>query len=47
MAKENMMKLKLQGALQKTTMVLQLVDRSTVAPEGVIEVVMVSIDSWE
>jgi len=33
--------------LGKTTTVLQLADRSTVAPEGVVEDVMVSIDSRE
>jgi len=33
--------------LRKTTIVLQLADHSTVTPEGVIEDVMVFIDSWE
>ena len=47
MTKENMLKLNLQGILRKTTTVLQLADRSTVAPEGIVEDVMVSIDSWE
>lgn len=42
-----MLKLKIQGALRKTTTLLQLVDISTLATEGVIEDVMVSIDSWE
>jgi len=42
-----MLKLNLQGSLRKTTMVLQLADQSTVAPEGVLEDVMISIDSWE
>lgn len=45
MTKESILKLKLQGYLINTTIVLQLADRSTVAPEGVIEDVMVSIDS--
>jgi len=42
-----MLKLNLQGSLIKTTPVLQLADRSTMAPEGVVEDVLVSIDSWE
>jgi len=42
-----MLKLNLQGSLRKTTTVLQLADRSTVTPEGIVEDVMVSIDSWE
>jgi hypothetical protein len=33
--------------LRKTTTVLQLADHSTVTPEGIVEDVMVSIDSWE
>lgn len=45
--KDTMLKLNLQGSLRKTTTVLQLVDRSTVTPEGIVEDVMVSIDSWE
>jgi len=36
MTKENMLKLNLQGSLRKTTIVLQLADRSTIDPEGVI-----------
>eukprot|EP00253_Pinus_taeda_P004053 PITA_04053 len=47
MTNENMLKLKLEGALTNTTTVLQLVDRSTTSLEGFIEDVMVSIDSWE
>lgn len=47
MTKETMLNLNLQGALRKTTTVQHLADRSTVAPEGVIENVMVSIDSYE
>eukprot|EP00253_Pinus_taeda_P006434 PITA_06434 len=42
-----MLKLNLQGSMRKTTIVLQLVDRSTMTPEGIVEDVMVSIDSWE
>jgi len=45
--KKNMLKLNTQVSLRKTAIVLQLVDRSTVAPEGVVEDVLVSIDSWE
>ena len=43
--KETMLKLILQGTLRKTTIVLQLVDRSIITPEGIVEDVMVSIDS--
>lgn len=42
-----MLKLNLQGLLRKTTTVLQLADHSTVNPKGIVEDVMVSIDSWE
>jgi len=47
MTKETMLKLNLQGSLRKTTIVLQLADRSTITLEGIVEDVMVSIDSWE
>ena len=47
MTKDMMLKLNLQGSLRKITTVLQLADRSTVTPEGIVEDVMVSIDSWE
>ena len=47
MTKDTMLKLNLQGSLRKTTTVLQLADRSTVTPEGIVEDLMVSIDSWE
>ena len=47
MTKETMLKLNLQGTLRKTTIVLQLVDRSTVNLEGIFEDVMVTIDSSE
>ena len=47
MTKDTMLKLKLQGSLRKTTTILQLANRSTVTPEGIVEDVMVSIDSWE
>ena len=45
MTKETMLKLNLQGTLRKSTTVLQLADRSTVTLEGIVEDVMVSIDS--
>jgi len=47
MTKDTMLKLNLQGSLRKTTTVLQLANRSTVNLEGIVEDVMVSIDSWE
>ena len=47
MTKDTILKLNLQGSLRKTTIVLQLADRSTVTHEGIVEDVMVSIDSWE
>ena len=47
MTRETMLKLNLQGSLRKTTTVLQLPYRSIVAPKGVVEDVMVSIDSSE
>jgi len=42
-----MLKLNLQGSLRKTITVLQLADCSIVIPKGIVEDVMVSIDSWE
>jgi len=47
MTKGTMLNLNLQGSLRNMTTVLQLVDRSTVAHEGIVEDVMVSIDSWD
>ena len=47
MTKETMLKINLQGSLRKTTIVLQLADRSVVTLEGIVEDVMVSIDSRE
>lgn len=47
MTKDTMLKLYLQGSLRKTMTMLQLADCSTMTPEGIIEDVMVSIDSWE
>jgi len=45
MTKDTMLKLNFQGSWRKTTTVLQLVDHSTVTPKGIVEDVMVSIDS--
>ncbi len=45
MTMDTMLKLNLQSSLRKTSIVLQLADRSTVTPEGIVEDVMVSIDS--
>ena len=47
MTKDTILKLNLQGALRKTMTMLQLADHSTVTLEGIVEDVMVSIDSWE
>lgn len=47
MTRETMLKLNFKGALRKTMTILQLAYRSTVAPEGFIEDVLASIDSWE
>eukprot|EP00253_Pinus_taeda_P014105 PITA_14105 len=47
MTKDTMLKLNLQGSLRKTSTILQLADRSIVTPEGIVEDVLISIDSWE
>lgn len=47
MTRDTMLKLNLQSSLRKTSTLLQLADRSTVTPEGIVEDVLVSIDSWE
>eukprot|EP00253_Pinus_taeda_P002111 PITA_02111 len=47
MKKGTMLKLNLQVSLRKTTTVLQLADCSTMTLEGIVEDVMVCIDSWE
>ena len=47
LTKDTMLKLNLQGSLRKTTIVLQLADHSTMTLEGIVEDVMVSIDSLE
>ena len=46
MTKETMLKLNLQGTLRKTITVLQLGNWSIVTLEGIVEEVMVTIDSW-
>jgi hypothetical protein len=46
MTLETMRHLNLQN-LQPTTMVLELADRSKVVPEGILEDITVSLDSWE
>ena len=47
MTKDTMLKLNLQGSLRKTTRILQLEKCYTITPKGIMEDVMVSIDSWE
>jgi len=47
MTRDTMLKLNLQGSLRKTSTVLQLADRSIVTLEGIVEDVLVSVDSWE
>jgi len=47
MTRDTMFKLNLQGYLRKTSTVLQLADRYSVTPEGIVEDVLVSVDSWE
>ena len=47
MTRDTMLKLNLQISLRKTSTVLQLADRSTANPEGILEDVLVSVDSWE
>eukprot|EP00253_Pinus_taeda_P023617 PITA_23617 len=47
MTRDTMLKLNLQSSLRNTSTVLQLTYRSTVTPEGIVEDVLVSVDSWE
>jgi len=47
MTRHTMLKLNLQSSLRKTSTVLQLANRSTMTPEGIVEDVLVSVDSWE
>jgi hypothetical protein len=46
MTKKTMEKLQLPG-LQLTPIVLQLADKSTVKPEGMLEDIIVSVELWE
>jgi hypothetical protein len=46
MTHETMQALGLTG-LRGTPTVLQLTDRSTIKPEGILEDVVISVDSWE
>ena len=47
MTRDTMIKLNLQSSLRNTSTVLQLPERSTVNPKGIVEDVLVSVDSWE
>jgi hypothetical protein len=47
MTRDTMMKLNLQEFLRNTPIVLQHLDRSTVKPEGMLEDIIISIDSWD
>lgn len=47
MTKDTMLELNIQGSMRKTTTMLQLADHSTMTAEGIVQDVMVSIDSWE
>jgi len=44
---DTMLKLNLHSSLRKTSTVLHLADRSTVTPKGIVEDVLVFVDSWE
>jgi hypothetical protein len=46
MTRETMQALGLTG-LRETPTILQLADRSTIKPEGILEDVVISVDSWE
>jgi hypothetical protein len=46
MTMETMEKLKSTNLWQTPT-ILQMVDRSTIKPEGILEDVVISVDSWE
>ena len=47
MTKDTMLKLNLQPCLRCTATILQLVDSSTIFPLGVLEDIVVSLESWE
>ena len=46
MSKDTMHRLRIEG-LRTTPTVLQLADSSTITPDGLIEDVIVTLDSWE
>ena len=46
MNQDTMIKIDIQNMLRQTTIVLQLVDTSTVCPDGILESIMVTIDTW-
>lgn len=47
MTVEIMRNLNLQNVMRKTPTLLQMVDTSSVKPEGIIEDSIITIDSWE
>ena len=47
MTKDTLLGMNIQNLLRHTPTVLQLADASTVCPEGVLEDIMISIDSWQ
>jgi hypothetical protein len=47
MTKYTMLKLNLQGFLRDTPTILHLADRCTIKLEGMLEDIIISIDSWE
>ena len=44
MTKETMLKLNLQGTLRKTTIVLEIADRSTIPLEGIFEMLWLTLN---
>lgn len=47
MTRDMMLKLNLQNSLRHTTIILQLIDSSIVSPKGILEDVIVFVDSSE
>jgi hypothetical protein len=47
MKKYTMLRLNLQGSLRNTLIMLQVANISIVKTEGILEKIMISIDSWE
>ena len=45
MTRDTMLKLNIQNSLSHATIVLQLVNRSIITPKGILEDIIVSIDS--